>query len=265
MKLVNDILVKQFTLLKGMYLDTLKDEENYILYSSNLIDDNFWNFVSNINTNELLTGNLLKKIECDFKNINREPCIYIPNFIDKYKDIEDYLLKNSYQIGDHDAFMILKENNFKDDNQKKEIVKINSDKEVKDYLEVLNSAYGGEVDDENPYAGSISSGYEKAIRQSLNNNENKFYHFILYYNNIPASVATLIYKDGYGGIYNVGTKKEYQNLGLGKQVMKKCIDEFNNLGGKILYLFTEANSKNEKWYYNHGFQTVFVNNQFVKK
>lgn len=251
----------QYDLLEGLYFDNKIEKDRYDIYKSDTITDNFWNIAILNEECALDDTSTLIDIEQYFKNIDRKPCIFIPRIIDKYTDYKNYLINNSYKVNDTDAYMVFNVSNLNIeiiDN----IEKVKTNKQFDDFMEVMESAYGGEINEENPYAGSITDEYYEAIKKSLDND--KFSHFILYKDGKPACVATLSYKNGHAVINNVGTKKEYQNIGLGKQLIKHCVDEFKKLGGETLFLFTEYDSKNEQWYTKLGFKTMFVNEQYVK-
>jgi ribosomal protein S18 acetylase RimI-like enzyme len=252
----------QYDLLEGLYFDNKIIEDGYEIYKSKTISDNFWNIAVLNGECVLNDKSVLAKIERQFNIIDRQPCIYIPRIINKYADYKDYLVDNGYKVNDVDAYMAFVSDNINVE-IKNNIKIVQTIEQFNDFMEVMESAYGGEITEENPYAGSITNEYYEAIRKSLGNS--KFSHLILYKDKKPVSVATLCYENGYGVINNVGTKKEYQNLGLGKQIMKYCVNTFNELGGGTLFLFTEYGSKNEQWYEKQGFKTLFVNEQYIKQ
>lgn len=251
----------QFDLLNGLYIDSVIENRDFIVYKSDTINDSFWNVLI-LNDEYFLKEKLsINDIENQFKLIDRRPTIYLPTIIDNYDYCRKLLIDNQFRLDDIGSLMI--SNGCSDGIiNTNDIIKVKTIKQYNDFMEVMESAYGGEVTKENPYAGSITDEYYMAIRKSLDNN--KFSHFVLYLDEKPASIATLSYDCGFGFINNVGTKKEYQNIGLGKQIMKHCLDEFNKLGGGNLYLYTEHDSKNEKWYEKIGYETIFINEQYIK-
>jgi ribosomal protein S18 acetylase RimI-like enzyme len=251
----------QYSLLEGLAFNSKIKQDTYDIYKSDIVTDYFCNFTILNNEYAFDNASTLLDIEQRFKDINRQACIYIPRMINKYNDYSSYLISNGYKVNDIASYMVLvgSDKNIKIiDN----IEKVQSKKQYDDFMEVLESAYGGEVTKENPYAGSITDEYREAIQKSLENS--KFSHFILYRRGIPVSVTTLSYNNSNGVLSNVGTKKEYQNLGFGKQIMRYCIHKFSELGGKKLFLFTEFDSKNEKWYTKLGFKTIFIDEQYLK-
>ena len=256
-----NILQIQYDLLNGLYFNEKAIGDGFEILKSNIISDNFWN-IAIINKEDIFNGQTaLINIEQQFNLINRQPCIYIPRMISRHDKYKKCLEDNGYRINDTDAYMMF-QNSTTNIEVTENIIKVTTDEQFNDFMKVMESAYGGEPTKEDPYAGSITQEYYEAIKESLTNN--KFNHFILYKDEIPAVVATLSYQNGHGTINNVGTKKEFQNLGLGRQLMQHLINKFDELGGKMLFLVTEYDSKNEKWYSKQGFKTVFINEQYVK-
>lgn len=251
----------QYDLLKGLYFDDKIEKDRCSIYKSDIITDNFWNIATLNIENAFDDVSILTDIEQQFEKISRKPCIYIPRTMDNYDNHKSYLVNNGYKVNDTDAYMV-----FVGSNNHVEIIddieKVDTNKQYNDFMEVMESAYSGEITKDNPYAGSITNEYYEAIKKSLGNNH--FHHYILYKDGQPASIATLSCNNGHAVINNVGTKKEYQNIGLGKQIIKYCIDESKKLGSETLFLFTEYKSKNEQWYAKQGFKTIFVNEQYLK-
>lgn len=257
------IMKKQFKLLQGMYLDQCSENDGYTFFKSNIISDNYWNFAANVTYQDLCKDGLLSDIEDTFRQADRMPCIYIPDFMKDSDLIQEFLFSNGYKKRDLDSFMFFRDWNIQI-NIQNEVKEVQDREGLKAFIDVLNDAFGGEPSEENPYGGAVDESYEKALEKSLDNNEKKFHHMVLFEGSIPVSVATLTYKDGYGGIYSVGTKTEYHNRGYGKQIMKACVDKFYELGGGELLISTEKDSKNEVWYKKLGFETKFINEQYVK-
>ena len=257
------LMKKQFELLQGMYLNKCQEKDGYTFFKSNIISDNFGNFATHFSYRDLQGDGFLENIEETFRQENRTPCIYIPAFMEGSELIQEYLFNDGYQIKDHDVFMFFNDKTIKIDIENK-VKEVKNIEDLKAFIEVLNDAFGGEPTEENPYGGSVDASYEKALEESLYDNENKFHHMVLFEGDNPMSIATLTYKDGYGVFNNVGTKMEYQNNGYGKQIIKACVDKFYQLSGGNLFLFTEKDSKNELWYKKLGFETKFINEQYVK-
>lgn len=249
----------QFELLNGMFFDKKEENENYILCSSKVMDDYFWN-IAYLKTN--FNEKMLNELEEKFNNINRNPSLYIGCDEDNYSENKSFIIKTGYEINNTDVFMQLITPHKSEINI--EIKVVENEKEYNDFMKVLSSAYNDTIEnsEENVYADAVTECYYNAVKNTINSN--KHYHIIAYADNIPVSVATLNYIDGVGGINNVGTAQGYWNKGYGKQVLTYLIDLFEKLGGGILTLSTEHNSKNQKFYEKLGFEEKYVMEQYMK-
>ena len=249
----------EYILLKGMFFDDRKETDDYLLCYSNVIDDYFWN-IATLKTK--FNKEKLENLENEFKQINRNPSMYLGKNDINYENNKNLLLENNYKLHDSDVYMELAEDVPIDINLDIKIVE--NEKEYNDYMKVLASAYNDSTEnpDENVYADSITECYYKAIKNTINDKGR--FHIVAYNRDIPVSVATLSYVDGIAGINNVGTAQGYWNKGYGKQVIGFTIKKFKELGGGVLTLNTEYQSKNQKFYEKLGFKERFVIEQYMK-
>ena len=249
----------QYLLLEGIYFDSKEETDNYILCTSKVIDDHFWNtaYLKNKINNDILFN-----IENKFENINRQSSLYIGRDNPYYNENRELLLENGYEVNDTDVYMVL---------DKKADVKITTcikvienEKEYNDYMKVLASAYNDKIENanENVYADYITECYYNAVKNTINSKDH--IHIIAYDNEVPVSVATLSYVDEIAGINNVGTAQGYWNKEYGKQVIAFIINKFRALGGEKLTLCTEYQSKNQNFYEKLGFKKCFVLEQYKK-
>ena len=252
-------LAKEYELLKGLYFDNIDETENYVLCSSNIMDDSYWNLAYlKSEANDIV----IDEIENKLINMKRTPCLYIGRDDFNYEYNKSIILNRGYKLNDTDVFMIL--DDYKSVDINLSIKEIENDNEYEDYMEVLSSAYNDKVEskEENVYADAVTSHYYDAIKGSINNG--RTYHIIAYDNNNPVSVATLSIVNNIGIINNVGTRQGFWNRGYSKQVLNYLINLFNEKGGKELYLCTEYQSKNQLYYEKLGFKEVFVMEQYIK-
>ncbi|MBR2705363.1 MAG: GNAT family N-acetyltransferase [Clostridia bacterium] len=256
----SNCLNMQYELLKDMYFDNKTENENYILGTSDVIDDYFWN-IAYLKTE--FNKEMLDNLESIFKSINRNPSIYISKSDIAFESNKNLLIDNKYVLNDKDVYMELKNPN--KSNISLNIKVVENEEEYNDYMKVIASAYNDNIEnpEENVYADAITDCYYKAIKKSIN--DGIHYHIIAYDNNVPVSVATLSYKDKIGGINNVGTAQGYWNKGYGKQVITYVINKFEELGGGILTLSTEYQSKNQQFYEKLGFEEMYVMEQYMKE
>ena len=256
----SNCLKMQFDLLKGMFFDKIEETEDYILCTSNIMDDSFWNLAYLKNK---VNEKIIIELENKLNKLNRQPCLYIGRDDINFNYNKELIINNSYQIQDTDVFMILDNYQNVDINIKVKVVE--TEKEYYDFMHVLSSAYNDSVEnaDENVYADAVTKCYYDAVKMSIGNG--KTYHIIGYDNDIPVSVATLNIDNSIGGINNVGTAQGYWNKGYSKQVLTYLINLFKEKGGIDLILCTEYHSKNQSYYEKLGFKEIYVMEQYIKK
>ena len=250
----------QYELLKGMFFDTKEETENYILCTSKMMDDYFWNmaYLKNKTNKDIIT-----EIENKLKSMNRIPSIYIGRDDQYYEDNKRFILDNGYKLNDTDVFMILTDYKETDISMKIKIVE--TEIEYNDFMKVLASAYNDNIENsnENVYADAVTKCYYDAVKISMNST--KTYHIIGYNeDNMPVSVATLNIVDGVGMINNVGTAQGFWNKGYSKQVLTYLIKIFNKNKGEHLLLCTEYHTKNQTYYEKLGFKEIYVMEQYMK-
>ena len=257
--IASNCLNMQYVLLEGMFFDNKKDTDNYILCTSKVMDDYFWNiaYLKNKSNKETLNN-----LENEFKSMNRKSSLYLGKDDISYNENKKLLLANGYTLNNTDVFMKLEKATEIDINTHIKIIE--NEKEYDDFMKVLSSAYNDVIEnaDENVYADAVTECYYNAVKNTMNSKEH--IHIIVYDNNIPVSVATLNYINGIVGINNVGTAQGHWNKGYGKQLIAYLINKFENLGGGILTLSTEYHSKNQQFYEKLGFKEKYVMEQYMK-
>ena len=255
----NNCLNMQFELLNGMFFDNKEETDEYIFCSSKTMDDYFWNIVY---FKHKISFEQIRKIENIFLEYKRTPSIYLSRDDLYYNENKQVLLDHGYRLNNTDVYMKL--DGFKSYKINTKIKIVENEKEYEDFMKVLSSAYNDNIENqsENVYADAVTDCYFKAVKNTMNSKEH--IHIIVYDINIPVSVATLNYKNGIGGINNVGTAQGYWNRGYGKQLMTYLINKFYELGGGTLTLSTEYQSKNQKFYEKLGFKEQYVMEQYMK-
>jgi len=258
---MKNLMEWHFSVQQGMYFDKRVEAENYIVYSSDIITDGFWNYAFLKNCDSF--DSILSLIEKDFKVLHRSPCIYLLD--DSYfEQRSKILLKHGYEPLSEESFMLI-ENNTPEICPKADLIicRVTTDKVATDFIDVFTSAYGGEKTPEQPY-GELDKTYIDAISRTFSDNE-KFFHYVCYDKEAPVSIATLCFLNGKGGLYNVGTSPSARGKGYGTVASKACIDMWKKLSGSDLFLQTETGSLVEKWYYSLGFKLQFIGRTFTKE
>jgi hypothetical protein len=251
------LLENHFDLQKGMFFSEKDTFNSFKIFKSNVIEDFSVNYACVMNNH--IPENLISEIETAFEKLNRTPCIYLAGEQLSEENIK-LLQKQSYEEAMIDSWMVF--NNDLSFEINYPVVRITNSKGFEDFKTVYVKAYGGEKTPEQPY-GELPETYIQCLDNSFKNFEN-FYHFVIYDNGLPISIATLCYKDGIGGIYSVGTDPIYRGKGLGSAITRACIRQWKKLGGNLLLLQAETGSKAELLYSKLGFDKVFVGKGFAK-
>ena len=92
----------------------------------------------------------------------------------------------------------------------------------------------------NPYE-AVNDGYGTALYNSFQNLESEYksIHYAGKYNREIVSTATVVYKKENAIIYNVTTKKQYQKMGICKEMMSYIISDLREKGVKNVCVQTE--------------------------
>lgn len=246
-------LKDHFSVQKGMYFTEIQSFGNWTVFTSDIIEDGFWNYAYYNGRGKLdITDDLARY----FDEKKRPVSIYTT---DNQSEYSKNLEKRGFELISEESFMLFDGCT----SVERKIKAIPCDKEhMAQFLDVFGSAYGGEKTPEQPY-GELSQTYMDSLRRSFSN-KSQFRHLICYQEENPAAIATLCYKDGKGGLYNVGTEPMYRSKGFGTDVTLGCILEWKGLGGQSLFLQTETGSTVESWYKRLGFRTIFIGRIYSK-
>ena len=250
-----------FSVQQGMYFDKRKQTDGYVIYSSDIIKDGFWNYA--FPTAEIALENYVSSIESDFKSLNRLPCIYLPND-SRYEERRALLGGRGYAELSDESVMLYGVNPPEIYTKGALEIRLVTDaKTADDFIDVFTNAYGGEKTPEQPY-GELDDTYITALSRSFADTQ-KFFHYVCYDGKTPVSIASLCFADGKGGLYNVGTSPSARGKGYGTIATKACIDKWRKMGGTELFLQTETGSAVESWYFKLGFELQFVGRSFSKE
>ncbi|GHS94953.1 hypothetical protein FACS1894139_04050 [Planctomycetales bacterium] len=259
--MIGNLMDWHFYVQQGMYFDKRKQSGGYVIYSSDVINDGFWNYAflaSDANLNDVLTS-----IEADFKTLDRSACVYLTDDT-SYKERRNLLETNGYSALSEESVMLLGHTAPEIHVRTSITVRqVNEAQTASDFLDVFTSAYGGEKTPEQPY-GELDKTYIEALSRTFADTV-KYYHCVCYEEANPVSIATLCFADGKGGLYNVGTSPDARGKGYGTVATKACIDKWRELNGTELFLQTETGSTVEQWYYKLGFELQFIGRTFSKE
>jgi GNAT superfamily N-acetyltransferase len=223
------------------------------LFLSDYIDDFFYNFSIEINVAAISVPIFIKTVEKEMDNIKRRPAFYITPWTEPLDLLVRSLRDCGYQRQFQDQWMFFTKGSQPTTPYKGEtdltVRVVSNESDVENFVKVYSKVYVEEPDD---------SMYLTALRQSFSPRDVDTFHLIGYKHGQPIAIATLIYADGWGGIYNVGTLTEHRHQGIGSQITQACINKWKELDGHILFLQTEEGVTGEKFYNRLGFKTAFV-------
>ena len=236
--------------LNLFFSDVIKCE-NYDIYYSDLIEDEYWNYAF-IRNNNIDLRNISQIITNQMKQINRKPVMYIASNIVNEKleqDIKNLNLNLIYT----DCWMFLEDlNKFETYKSSIDFSIYKVDKELQSiFIKAITDGFSG--DDPNDPYDSLSEGYKISIENSFQKNNN-IINYIGMKKDMPVGTATVLYNNDKALIYNITTLKEYKRQGVCKQIMSYIINELNNLKIKEICLQTEKGYYTEEVYKKMGFK-----------
>jgi len=88
--------------------------------------------------------------------------------------------------------------------------------------------------------------------------------YLAYLGSHPVGVLYLFAEEGVGGIYNVGVLPESRKQGVARRLMLRAIEDSRALGNSTLCLQTRAESFQERFYQQLGFEVVARRNRAIQ-
>ena len=152
--------------------------------------------------------------EKELQKRNRNPEIYIIPY-------KDYKINKEFKLLYTDVWMVASDlENFNKYKSKIDVdFGIVPDNLKESFVKAVMDGFSGEAP-EDPYE-AVNDGYGTALYNSFKNLESEYksIHYAGKYNREIVSTATVVYKGENAIIYNVTTKKQYQKMGICKEMM----------------------------------------------
>src|SRR6266446_4840619 len=184
----------------GMYFNGRKRINGATIYFSDYIDDFFWNFAIDIDVTDMSVPELITNVEKVMSNLNRQPAFYITPWTEPLDLFVENLSGRGYQRQFQDGWMFFDENSettiIGEGISDMNIKVAKGELEVEDFINIYGKVYANEPD------GSLPIPYITALRQSFSSRDVDTFHLVGYKRGQPIAIATLVYADGWGGIYN---------------------------------------------------------------
>ncbi|MBQ3145704.1 MAG: hypothetical protein IJB90_03955 [Clostridia bacterium] len=195
-----------------LYLSRIINKNDYDIFLSDIIDDEFWNFAY-LKNNNVDFKKVWKQIKNEMLDNNRKPLIYITSLINNKSKEE--LNKNNINLLYTDVWMTIDNlEKFKEYNSKIDFDIYKVDNDLKDkFVQAVMDGFSGDNPEE-PYE-SLSEGYRVALEESFkesSNTEYKVLHYLGLKDNEAITTATVIYCKDKAVIYNITTNRKYQKM-----------------------------------------------------
>lgn len=248
-----------------LYLSKIIKKQDYDIYYSDLIDDEYWNFAY-LKNDEVSLKETFEDIKLNMNKLNRKSIIYITSDIidsELQEKIDNSKLKSLYT----DIWMTL-DNLEQFGTYKSEIdfsVKKVDEKIKELFIQAVMNGFSGD-NPEDPYE-SLSDGYRIALEKSFNKTDSEYQviHYLGEKEQEVISTATVVYKKDKAIIYNVTTNKKYKKQGACKQMMSDIIKDLIKLNINEICVQTEQGFYTEQVYKNMGFIEKMLGKAYIEK
>ncbi len=251
----------------GCYFSGLKKISGAVLLWSDRITDCYWNYASSIDVGEKELENLIEKVVEFYRTKSRNPAVYFTPFT-KPRNLLEVVKGMGFDLAFRDAWMFYDDELFDSINDIEppkgfEIKKVESKKYAEYFVEVFTKSYI--TSSENETYGGLSKSYIECLLDFLSKQfeDKKVINYLGFIDGNPVSIASIICSKNFGGIYNVCTIPSYRKRGCASTLIlnavRKCIKE----GVRVIFLQTEHNTYNERFFHKLGFFTKFVGECYV--
>lgn len=248
-----------------LYLSKIIKKQDYDIYYSDLIDDEYWNFAY-LKNDEVSLKETFEDIKLNMNKLNRKPIIYITSDIidsELQEKIDNSKLKSLYT----DVWMTLDNlEQFGTYKSKIDFSVKKVDEKIKElFIQAVMNGFSGD-NPEDPYE-SLSDGYRIALEKSFNKTDSEYQviHYLGEKEQEVISTATVVYKKDKAIIYNVTTNKKYKKQGACKQMMSDIIKDLIKLNINEICAQTEQGFYTEQVYKNMGFIEKMLGKAYIEK
>lgn len=262
---MEEIINVHFGTQSSLYFSSVIKSQDYDIYYSDVIDDEYWN-IAYLKNNDVQLKEIFNEIKKEMVKSNKRPVIYITSNIMSLKlqeEIESLNIEPLYT----DVWMTLDNlEKFGTYKSKIDFTVNRVDKNLKEqFINAVMNGFSGD-DPEEPYQ-NLSEGYKIAIDKSFgeNDSEYKVIHYLGIKGEESVSTATVIYRNNKAIIYNVTTNKKYQRQGVCKKMMSDIIQDLIKLNIDEVCVQTEQGFYTEKVYKKMGFKEKIIGKAYIEK
>jgi len=243
-----------------MFFSEFIQRDNYTLLFSDLIEDSYYNFATDLQEEPKAIKEPLKP---EFDQRDRNLAFYLPEFSPYFG--EERALPENFSKWASDSWLVLTNEKFlRDYEQPSNLsLRVVGEEEKELFCEVFHQAYSGGPDD--PY-GELPAYYKNSLLQSFSYslcNYEKLY-LLAEVNGEPAGMGIVVFDERIAGIYALGTKRDFRKQGVGTSITKFLVNKALDNNSKKIMLQTEEGSKVENWYESLGFERAFLARYYVE-
>ncbi len=221
-------------------------------------DSEYWNYAY---IEAPLDAPHLELLEEEFVRLERKSTLYFEND-PKFSDFL-FFLENHYYEKKYEESWLFFEKEITDTATFSQVKKVQTEEELKKFLLLFDNCYQKE-DPQNPY-GELGEYLVGVERDWLNHHSSdRVEYFIVYKDEEPVAVSTLINHEELGYIANVGSLREVRGEGFGKLATLYCVYISQQNGNKCHFLSTEVGSYPEEFYQRIGFKKKFTTLGYTK-
>jgi len=252
----------------GINIDKYQDFENYRLVYSDKIKDEWYNYVTNIkSSNKEDFYRIFEEGTAKLKAMGRASSICVsPIMEEQYNNRLEYFNDDEFKVVSQEVWQVFEAFDKVDEIETKCQYKIELEKasNMDEYADALIRAYRtGESDD--PY-GNLDPVYRDAYAKYVNNKENlNDDFFIVKAEGVPVGITRSSYNDEFYGIYGIAINIKYRGKGIGKEVIKKQLQDCRDKNLKMAFLQTEYGYYPADLYRKIGFRDVCIEYIYTKK
>lgn len=239
---------KYYEALKNMYVDGIVSYGDFKHVSSDIIDDGIWNFVYDIQANDV------EEFVSVFNESKKHFGNRIPRFYVLKSDVSAELLnklKKRYDLYCEDSWFVTPveklDLNFK--------AELNVDIEISENKqEIIDCIMDGfSTHDANDPYGDLSPTYRQSLDKKL---RGQTQHYVAKYKGKVVSIAGITYSGDNAFLNNVTTLKEFKGNGIAKELLSYIVKDLKKKKIQNIIFATETGAYTEQFYKKLGFQIM---------
>jgi len=241
-----------YNLLMGMYFSGQANIGKSTIVWSDTIPDYIWNYGTRIKSKRDSEGTI-SEVADFLQKKKRKPAFYLTPFCIPVNFFQ-ILESQGYVCKSTDAWMFFRGNPIVQIPYNLKVKRVENKTDMLFFKEVYDAAYSsknGTYCFPPEYGIAVFNSYD---RQETNVTVR---NYLVFDNETPVGILSLLSKDGLFGIYNVGTIPSFQKRGIGSTLTNLAISKAIIEGAKAIFLQTEKDSPNESFYKKQGFITYF--------